>query len=51
MTGPLNIVFDGFGIWLLGYRYILHGHYFISSLWLWRTDEYVNFWFCAKFHL
>jgi len=48
MTHPLNIVFDDLGIWLLGCMiefsclYIPQRHYFISSLWLLRTDEYVN---------
>ena len=38
-----------FVTWLLGYRikfsgiYIPQGHYFISILWLWSTDEYVKF--------
>ena len=37
MTDPLNIMFDDFGIWLLGYRielsclFIPQGHYFIST--------------------
>ena len=49
MTDLLNIIFDDFRIWLLGYRidfncvYIPQGHYFISTLWLWSTDEYVIF--------
>ena len=47
MTDPLNIIFDEFGIYLLGYRiefsclYIPQGLYSISNLWLWSTDEYV----------
>ena len=54
MTVPLNIIFDDFSMWLLGYRvefsclYIPLGHYFISTLWLWSTDEYVNFDFERK---
>ena len=46
MTYPLNTIFDDFGNW---YRiefnclYIPHGHYFISTLWLLSTDNYVNF--------
>jgi len=54
MTDPLNTIFAGFGIWLLGYRiefsclYIPQGHYFTSTLWLWSTDEYGKFWFWAK---
>ena len=46
----LNIIFDNFGIWLLGYRiefsclYIPLGLHFISTLWLW-------FWFRVKVHL
>ena len=48
MTDTLNIIFDDFGICLLGYRiefsclYIPQGHYFMSTSWLWRTDEYGN---------
>ena len=44
---PLNIIFVDFGIWWLGCRieysclYIPQGHFFISTLWLWSTDEYV----------
>ena len=51
MTDLLNIIIDDFGIWLLGYRikfsclYIPQGHYLISTLWLWSTDEYVIFLF------
>ena len=47
MTDPLNIIFDDFGIWLFGYRielrclYIPQGHDFVSTLWLWSTDEYM----------
>ena len=43
----LNIIFDNFGMWFLGYRiefccvYIPQGHYFICTLWLWSTDEYI----------
>ena len=54
MAVPLNIIFDDFSMWLLGYRvefsclYIPLGHCFISSLWLWSTDEYVNFDFERK---
>ena len=46
MTDPLNIIVDYFGIWLLGYRiefkclYILQGHYFKNTLWLWSIYEY-----------
>ena len=46
-----TIIFDNFGTWLLGYRfefsclYIPQGHYFISTLWLWSTHEYVVFLF------
>ena len=53
-THPLNIIFDGFGIWLLGYRtefICLHtpqGHNFISTLWLWRTDEYVSYFYFER---
>ena len=32
-------------------RYLPQGHNFISTLWLWSTDEYVNFWFWAEVHL
>ena len=41
-TNPLNIIFDDFSIWLLGYNteysclYLPQGH-----VWLCRTDEYV----------
>jgi len=48
MTDPLNIIFDYFGKWLPGYRaefsclYSLHWRYFICTLLLWRTDEYVK---------
>ena len=44
---PLNIIFDDFVIWLLGYRiefscsYIPQEHYFISTLWQRSTNEYV----------
>ena len=49
MTDPLNIIFDDLRIWLLGYRIefsclytcIPKGLYFISTLWVWSTDEYV----------
>ena len=47
MTDPLNIIFDDFGIWLLGSKiefgclYIPQGHYYINTLWLWSTNEYV----------
>jgi len=57
MTNPLNIIFDDFSICLLGYRtefsclYIQQGHYFISTVWLWSTDEYVSFNFSAKVQL
>ena len=46
-TNPLNIIFDDFSIWLLGYRtefsclYRPQGHTFISTVWLWSTEEYV----------
>ena len=49
MTKPLNIVFGDVGIWLLGYGiefsclYIPQGHYFMSTLWLWSTDDYCQF--------
>ena len=47
MTDPLNIIFDDFGIWLLGsVVYIFHKSSAIS--WLWSADEYENFWFWAK---
>ena len=48
----LNVAF--IDIWLLDARikfsslYIPQGHYFISTLWLWSTDEYGNLWFWAK---
>mgnify|MGYP006890274217 CR=1 FL=1 len=48
MTQPLNIIFDDFGIWLLGYRielcclYFPQGHIFLSTMWLCSTDDYVN---------
>jgi len=57
MTDPLNIILDDFGMWILGYRiefsclYVPQGHYLISTLWLWCTDEYVNFWFWVKVYL
>ena len=44
---------DDFSIWLIQYRtefsclYLLQGHNFISTVWLWRTDKYVYFWFWA----
>ena len=53
-TNLLNIIFDGFGIWLLGYMIKLsclfnsQGYYCISTLWLWTIDYYGNFWFWAK---
>ena len=56
-TNPLNISFDDFSIWLLGHRtefsclYLPQGHNFISTVWLWSTDEYVIFLFWAKVHL
>ena len=31
--------------------YIHRGHYFISYLWLWSTDEYVLVWCWVKVHL
>ena len=49
MTDPLNIISDDFSIWLLGYRiklsclYLPQGHYFISTMWVWSTYEYVFF--------
>ena len=55
-TNPLNIIFDDFSIWLLGYRtefscqYLPQGHTFISTVWLWHIDECVNFLFGAKHH-
>ena len=51
---PLTIIFDDFGIWLLGVRnklmclYIPQGHYFKSTWWLWSIDEYVNKYFERK---
>ena len=54
---PVKYYFDDFGIWLLGYKtefsylYISQGLYFISTLLLWSTDEYVKFCFWAKVHL
>jgi len=43
MTNPLNIIFDEFGKWFLGYRiefsYLLFHN--IRTLWLWSTDEHV----------
>ena len=48
-TNPLNIIFHEFCIWLLDNRialsclYLPQGHYFLSTLWLWSTDEYVFF--------
>ena len=45
-TNTLNIIFDDFSTWLIGYRtefsclYLLQGHNFISIVWLGRTDEY-----------
>jgi len=57
MTDPLNIIFNKFGLWLQGYRiefsclYIPQGHHFISTLWLWCTDEYMFVLFQAKVHL
>ena len=53
-TNPLNIIFNDFSIWLLGYRtkfsclYLPKGYNFISTVWLWSTHEYVIFWFWAK---
>ena len=49
MTDPLNIIFDNFWIWLLGYRIelsclnILKAYYFMNTLWKWNTDEYCVF--------
>jgi len=49
MTDHLNIIFDDFGIWLLGCGiefgclYIPHGHYCIGTLWVWRTDDFLIF--------
>jgi len=49
MTHLLNIIFPYLGIRLLGYSiefsclYIPPGHYFTSTLLLWRTDKYVFF--------
>mgnify|MGYP007091384655 CR=1 FL=1 len=57
MTNPLNIIFDEFSIWLLGYRtefsclYLPQGHSLISTVWLWSTDEYVFLWLRAKGHI
>ena len=54
MTGPLNIIFEDFGIWLLGCKikisclYISQGHYFIRTLRLWSTDEYVTFFILSE---
>ena len=48
-TNPLNIIFDDFGIWLLGYRtqfsclYLPQWLNFVSTVWLRSTDEYVLF--------
>jgi len=45
MTNQLNIIFDNFSIRLLGYRtefsflYLPQGHNFLSTVWLWSTDE------------
>ena len=53
MSDRLDIDFDEFGNWLLGYMidfsylYFPQGHYCISTLWRWRSDEYV----LAKIHL
>jgi len=46
MTGPLNTIYANFGIGYgieFGCLYILQGHYFIGTLLLWSTDEYVKF--------
>ena len=50
MTDPLNIIFDDFGIRILGWRikfsclYNPQGHYLICTFfWLWSTDGYVIF--------
>jgi len=45
MTDLLNIIFDAFGTRLLDYRNelvlcISQGHSFISTVWLWSTEEY-----------
>mgnify|MGYP006890319217 CR=1 FL=1 len=56
-TDLLNIIFDDFSIWLLGYRiefsclYLPQGHTFISIVWLGSTDKYVMFLFWVKVHL
>ena len=61
MTDPLNIIFDDFDMWLLGYRikfsclYLPQGHTLISTctstMWLWSTDEYVFFGFLLEIYL
>jgi len=54
MTDPLNIIFDSFGIWLLGYRIefsclnIPQAHYFIRSLWLKYRWIYFFYYFERK---
>ena len=58
MTYPLNIIFDEFGIWLLGYViefwvvYSVHMGILSVTMWPWSTDEYVFLWvFITKVHL
>jgi len=54
MTDQLNIIFDNFGICLLGYRnefsflYIPQGRYFISTLRISSADQYLFFQFEEK---
>ena len=52
-TYPLNIIFDDFRIWLLGYSefsclYFPKGHTCISSLWLACSDDYKNIMILSK---
>jgi len=57
MTDPFKIIFEHFSIRLPSYRiefsclYIPQGHYFICTLWLWSTNEYVCFLNQANVHL
>ena len=56
-TYLLNIIFDDFFKWLLGYKtefsclYLPQGHTIISTVWLWNIDKFVIFWFWVKVHL
>jgi len=50
MTDPLNSILDDFYRIEFSCLYITYGHYFISTLWIWSTDEYVTFCFWAKVH-